>query len=126
MGTHDQGSAAAEGARRATGGAAERGRGGRCSVARTREVGRRLLRGEARASVSREWGITAARASPWRDQCVAAGQAGLKRRGPEAPDADPRRRRATIGEQLLENELWYAKVDQLAAGGPLARRRSTR
>ena len=118
MGTHDQGSAAAEEARRATGGAAERGRGGRFSVARKR--------GEALASVSRGLGITAARASQWRDQFVAAGQAGLKSRGPEASDADHRRLRAKIGELLMENELLYAKVDQLEAGGPLARRRSTR
>ena len=29
-------------------------------------------------------------------------------------------------ELLMENELLYAKVDHLEAGGPLARRRSTR
>ena len=71
-------------------------------------------------------GITAARASQWRDQCVAAGQAGLKSRATAASDEDPRRLRAKIGELLLENELLYAKLDQLEAGGPLARRRSTR
>ena len=38
MGKPDQGSAAAEGARRATGDAAGPGRGGRLSVGRTREV----------------------------------------------------------------------------------------
>ena len=31
-----------------------------------------------------------------------------------------------IGERLMENELLYAKVDQLEVGGPLARRRSRR
>ena len=31
-----------------------------------------------------------------------------------------------IGELLMETELLYAKVDQLEASGPLARRRSTR
>ena len=40
MGKPDQGSAAAEGARRATGDAAGPGRGGRLSVGRKREVGR--------------------------------------------------------------------------------------
>ena len=34
--------------------------------------------------------------------------------------------RPRIGELLMENELLYAKVDQLEAGGPLARRRSRR
>ena len=66
MGKPDQGSAAAEGARRATGDAAGPGRGGRLSVGRKREVVLRLLRGEDLESVSRAVGITAARASPWR------------------------------------------------------------
>ena len=37
-----------------------------------------------------------------------------------------RRLQAKIGELLMENELLYAKVDQLEAAGPLARRRSRR
>ena len=61
MGKQDQGSAAAEGTRRATGGAADRGRGGRFSVRRKREIVLRLLRGEDLESVSRELRITAAR-----------------------------------------------------------------
>ena len=77
MGKPDQGSAAAEGARRATGDAAGPGRGGRLSVGRKREAVLRLLRGEDLESVSRAVGITAARASPWRDRCLAAGQASL-------------------------------------------------
>ena len=75
MRKHDQGSAAAAGARRATGATAERG---------------------------------------------------LKSRATEAVDDDHRRLQAKIGELLMENELLYAKVDQLEAGRPLARRRSTR
>ena len=106
----------------ATGAAAGRGRGGRFSAGRKREVVMRLLR----ESVSRAVGITAARASHWRAQFLAAGQAGLKRRAPDARDDDHRRLQAKIGELLMETELLYAKVDQLEAGGPLARRRSTR
>ena len=78
----------------------------------------RLLRGEALESVSR--------ASQWRDQFLVAGQAGLKSRAPDARDDANRRLQAKIGELLMENELLYAKVDQLEAGGPLARRRSRR
>ena len=48
----------------------------------------RLLRGEDLESVSRELGITAARASHWRDQFLAAGQAGLKSRAPDARDEE--------------------------------------
>ena len=50
----------------------------------------------------------------------------LKSRAPDARDDDHRRLQAKIGELLMETELLYAKVDQLEAGGPLARRRSTR
>ena len=119
-------STAAESARRATRPAAERDRKGRFSARRKRATVLRLLRGENLESVSRELGITAARASQWRDQFLAAGQAGLKSRAPDARDEEHQRRHAKVGERLMENELLYAKVDHLEAGGPLARRRSTR
>ena len=64
MGKPDQESAAAEEARRATGDAAGRGRGGRLSARRKRETVLRLLRGEDLESVSRELGITAACGGP--------------------------------------------------------------
>ena len=105
----------------ATGVAAGRGRGGRFSAGRKREVVMRLLRGEDLESVSRAVGITVARASHWRAQFLAAGQAGLKSRAPDARDEDHRRLQAKLGELLMETELLYAKVDQLEAGGPLAR-----
>ena len=57
---------------------------------------------------------------------LAAGQASLKSRAPDARDEDNRRLQAKIGELLMETELLDAKVDQLEAGGPLARRRSRR
>ena len=60
------------------------GRGRRFSAGRKRETVLRLLRGEDLESVSRALGITAARASQWRDQFLAAGQAGLKSRAPDA------------------------------------------
>ena len=110
----------------ATGVAAGRGRGGRFSAGRTREVVLRLLRGEDLESVSRAVGITAARASHWRAQFLAAGPAGRKSRAPDARDDDHRRLQAKIGALLMEPEFLYAKVDQLEAGGPVARRRSTR
>ena len=88
MGKPDQDAAAAAGARRATGAVAGRGRGGRFSARRKRAVVLRLLRGEDLESVSRELGITAARASHWRDQFLAAGQAGLKSHAPDARDEE--------------------------------------
>ena len=78
MRKHDQGSAAAA-----------RDRKGRFSARRTRATVLRLLRGEDLESVSRELGITAARASQWRDQFLA--QAGLKSRAPDARDEEHQR-----------------------------------
>lgn len=86
----------------------------------------RLLRGEDLETLSRELGVTAARVSQWRDEFLAAGQAGLKTRETDARGEENRRLQAKIGELLMENELLYAKVDQLEAGSPLARRRSKR
>ena len=80
MGKPDQESAAAEEARRATGDAAGRGRGGRLSARRKRETVLRLLRGEDLESVSRELGITAARA-------VAGSVSGRGPGQPEEPGA---------------------------------------
>ena len=88
----------------ATGVAAGRGRGGRFSAGRKREGVMRLLRGEDLESVSRAVGITAARASHGRAQFLAAGQAGLKSRAPDARDEDPRRLQAKLGELLMETE----------------------
>ena len=107
MRKHDQGSAAAA-----------RDRKGRFSARRKRATVLRLLRGEDLESVSRELGITAARASQWRDQFLAAGQAGLKSRAPDARDEEHQRLHAKVGELLMENELLYAKVDHLEAGSP--------
>ncbi len=125
MGKQGQGSAA-EGARRATGGVAGRGRGGRFSVSRKSEAVMRLLRGEDLETVSRDLAVTAARVSQWRDQFLAGGQAGLKSRETDVRDEESRRLHAKVGELLMENELLYAKVDQLEADSPLARRRSKR
>ena len=59
------------------------------------------------------WGSR--RRGQWRDQFLAAG---LKSRAPDARD-EANLGCKPIGELLMENELLYAKVDQLeAAGGP--------
>ena len=68
--------------------------------------------------MSRELGITAARASQWRDQFLAAGQAGLKSRAPDARDEAHQRLHAKVGELLMENELLYVKVDHLEGRRP--------
>ena len=97
-------STAAESARRATRPVAERDRKGRFSARRKRATVLRLLRGENLESVSRELGITAARASQWRDQFLAAGQAGLRaaRRMPGMRSTIVATARHHLGELLKE------------------------
>jgi len=95
-------------------------------VGRKTEAVKRLLRGEDLETVSRDLGVTAARVSQWRDQFLAGGEANLTSREPHVRDEANPRLQAKIGELLMENELLYAKVDELEAGSPLARRRSKR
>ena len=92
----------------ATGAAAGRGRGGRFSAGRKREVVLRLLRGEDLESVSRAVGITAARASHWRAQFLAAGQAGLKNDGPPSDRQGRRRRLLPHGGRGLRH-AWHLR-----------------
>ena len=122
----------------ATGAAAGRGRGGRFSAGRKREVVLRLLRGEDLESVSRAVGITAARASHWRVQFLAAGQAGLKSRAPDARDEDHRRlqaknRRAADGDRVTVREggsaggrrpFGPAEVDAMSGAQSISTRRA--
>ena len=121
----------------ATGVAARRGRGGRFSAGRKREVVMRL-RGEDLESVSRAVGITAARASHWRAQFLAAGQAGLKSRAPDARDDDHRRLQAKIaadGDRVTVREggpaggrrpFGPAEVDAMSGAQSISTRRAYR
>ena len=109
MGKHDQSSAAVEGARRATGGAAGRSRGGRFSVGRKSEAVRRLLRGEDLESVSRELGVTAARVSAVARSVSGRGPGGAEEPrdgcpGRGQPSAAGQDRRAADGERAPVRE----------------------
>ena len=122
----------------ATGAAAGRGRGGRFSAGRKREVVMRLLRGEDLESVSRAVGITAARASHWRAQFLAAGQAGLKSRATDAPGRRPpsaagQDRRAADGDRVAvceggpaggQRPFGPAEVDAMSGAQSISTRRA--
>jgi len=116
-----------EGARRATGGGPDAGAPdrGRFSAKRKTAAVLRLLQGEDLDALSRELGVTAATLSNWREQFLAAGQAGLKARKP-SPEADEARELKTlIGELTIDNEALRAIVKKHEEKHPLARRRST-
>ena len=112
-----------EGGRRPTGGDPGRER-GRFSSRRKVEAVLRLLRGEELDAVSRDLGVTAATLSSWRDEFLAAGQAGLKTRASTGPEDDTRDLKALIGELTIDNECLKALLRKHEERAPLAFRRS--
>ena len=99
---------------------------GRWSSRRKTEVVLRILRGEALDALSRELGVTVATLAQWRDQVLAAGQAGVRPRPTDGRDADLARLRAKIGELTIANERLRERAERAAAGPPFASRRSRR
>jgi hypothetical protein len=68
--------------------------------------------------------VTVATLAQWRDQFLAAGQAGVRRRPVEARAEEVARLRAMIGELPMENELLRERAERAEAGRPFASRRS--
>jgi hypothetical protein len=97
---------------------------GRFSVKRKSEAVLRLLRGEDLELLSREYSVTAARLSQWREDFLSAGQSGLKKRTQDVRDEQISRLQAKVGELTMANELLEHKIDKLEAGFPFPRRRS--
>lgn len=120
---------ASEGARRATGEASaspSRGGTGRWSARRKVSAVLELLRGADLESLSRKHGVTAATLSTWRDEFVASGEAGLKRREVAVESEDTRRLKSVVAELATDKELLKEKIRHLEASGPLGWWRSKR
>lgn len=118
-----------EGARRATGEASaspSRGGTGRWSARRKVSVVLELLRGADLESLSRRHGVTAATLSAWRDDFLASGEAGLKRREMPVDDEETRRLKRVVADLATEKELLKEKIRHLEASGPLGWWRSKR
>jgi transposase-like protein len=123
-GIKGQGGSPAEGGRRPTG-AGEEGRKPpkRFWAKHKTEAVLRLLRGEDIELLSRELGVTAARLSQWRDQFLASGAGGFKKRSAKE-EAEIKRLKEKVGEQAMENELLKEKIARMEQARPLAWRRS--
>jgi len=119
---------ASEGARRATGeaSASPRRGAGRWSTRRKVSVVLELLRGADLETLSRRHGVTAARISEWRDDFLASGEAGLKRRETHVDDEETRRLKSVVADLATEKELLKEKIRHLEASGPLGWWRSKR
>ena len=96
----------------------------RMSAQRKQSAVLRLLRGEDLELMSREFSVSAAELSAWRDAFLAAGEASLKTRPADGRDAEIGRLKAKVGDLTMANELLATKIEHLEAGRPLARRRS--
>ena len=89
---------------------------GRWSSRRKKEVVLRLLRGDELDALSREFKVTAATISTWREEFVAAGEAGLKSRAPTAEDDEILRLKAMIGDLTMRNELLQIRARHAETG----------
>jgi transposase len=98
----------------------------RLSARRKLEAVKRLQRGEPLELLSREFNVTAARLSEWRDRVEQAAETALKERERDDRDDEIARLKGKVGEMTMANELLQEKIARLEAGGPLARRRSRR
>jgi len=76
--------------------------------------------------VARDFNVTAARLSEWRDRALVAAEAAMKERERDGRDEELLRLRAKLGEITMANELLEQKIAALEGGRPLARRRSRR
>lgn len=97
---------------------------GRYSSRQKMEAVLRVLRGEDLDSLSRELGVTAATLSEWRDDFLAAGQAGLKLKPADEPEDRTRELKTLIGELTIDNECLKALLRKHEERDPLASRRS--
>jgi len=117
------GSGVSEGARRATEDAPEpsaRAGAGRWSAKRKVSVVLQLLRGADMESTSRQYRVTAATLTEWRDRFLAGGEAGLKSREADVEDEERRRLKSVVASISVDNELLREKIARLESGRPLA------
>jgi len=102
------------------------GENGRFSAKRKTEAVLRLLRGEDLDLLSREYKVTAAKLSHWREAFLAGGQAGLQNSPDPAADAEVEKLQSKIGALTMANDLLEHKIERLERGLPLPSRRSKR
>jgi transposase len=105
-----------QGGRSPTAGSASRQDKGRWSSRRKTEVVLRILRGETLDALSRELGVSSGRLAEWRDEALAAMQAGLQSREPDHRDSFIHDLKAKVGDQAMTIELLERKIEILEDG----------
>ncbi len=79
-----------------------------------------LLRGADLETLSRQYGVTAATISGWRDVFLASGEAGLKSRETDVEDEEKQRLKSVVADLAMNNELLREKIRHLEQNRPLA------
>ena len=98
----------------------------RFTAKRKQEIVLRILRGESLDVLSRELSIPAATLSQWRDTFLEAGLSGLKSQPKDHRDDRIKELERKIDQITMDNELLYAKIDQLETKTPFIKRRLKR
>ena len=96
---------------------------GRFSAKRKAEAVLRMLRGETLDTLSREYGVTAAKLSEWQEAFVAAGEAGLKSRPRTGQDDQLMKLKAKVGELTMDVECYEVAFEMKGLESPFPGRR---
>ena len=118
----------AKGARRATeAGPDFRSRGkGRWSARRKVTVVLELLRGEDLEAMSRQYGVTAAALTRWREAFLQGGEDGLKSRIVDGVNEERKTLKSAVPSLVMDNELLRERIRHLEDAKPFLRWRSKR
>ena len=84
----------------------------------------RLLRGEDLELVSREYKVTAATLSQWREVFLAAGESGFRHKEADIRDDQIQQLHSKVGELTMANDLLEHKIERMERGLPLPNRSS--
>ena len=96
----------------------------RFSVKRKSVAILRLLRGEDLELVSREYKVTAATLSQWRETFLAGGQSSLQSKKADVRDDQLQQLQSKVGELTMANDLLEHKIERMERGLPLPGRSS--
>ena len=87
--------------------------GQRWTLARTREVVIRMMRGEAIEALSRELGVESYRLQEWYDGALAGLDCGLRERGGDPLEDQLKKAHAMVGELTMMNELYQERLRRI-------------
>ena len=121
-------SGAAKGVRRATESAPDSARGGkgRWSARRKVTVVLELLRGAELEATSRNYGVTAATLTSWREAFLEGGEAGLKSRTVDVVDQEKKTLKSAVTGLVMDNELLRERIRHLEDEKPFLQWRSNK